>query len=364
MSIETVHEELLSEIDDGYDKYPGGFTYDITKPTAVKIAGIEAKSSEVINKIDIKNLTGDELEEYIFQRTGLKRIAATHAIGPVKIVTTGATVINIGDLVAADDVFYTAEETLNIFQAGTYSLNVKCQLEGVVGNVPVGAINSFPVTLSNVMSVMNEVAFTNGYEKETEESLISRYYAKLQRPGKAGNPFHYEEWATSRPGVGRVKVDPLWNGPLTVKITILNADNQLASQELIDDVYEYIMREKPFGARPTVVTGQHLTIAISADFILKQGYSWAIVKPLLETHLNRYLRGITFDADIQYISYARIGRELLEVEGIVDYSNLLINGAETNIQLGYDDVPIIGEITDSVPELEPEPEPGEVVEDE
>lgn len=347
MTIETIHQNMLNNTSDNFDKSNGSWTYDIEKSVAIELSKHETKTDNIIDKLDIENLTGDELTRFIFQRTGIKRNLATFANGKVLITVTASTSIKVGDLVAADDIFYQFIKSETFNTAGKYHVNVRCIQAGISGNVPSGAINSFPTTLSNISTVINEAAFDNGYPEETDASLRQRYYDKLQRPGKAGNKYHYREWAQSVSGVGKVKVFPRWNGALTVKVAVLDVNNGLASQALINLVSSHIESERPFGANVTVVTGEELVINISSTFVLNSGYTFEQVKPLIENRLASYFRSIAFEDGLAYISHAQIGRELLDVEGIEDYSNLLLNGSTGNLAIGDTQVPMIGGVVNS-----------------
>lgn len=344
MTMETIHQNMLVNLDDKYDKSSGMWSFDITKTVAVELNEHEIKTDNIIDKINVENLTGDELTRFVFQRTGIRRVLATNASGEVVITAIGPTVINKGDLVAAEDLFYEFTQTINITSAGQYYATVRSVNFGTVGNVPVGAINSFPTTLNNITDVINLVAFENGYPEETDTSLRQRYYDKLQRPGKAGNKYHYREWAQSVPGVGKVKVFPRWNGPLTVKVAVLDVNNELAPPQLIANVFNYIETERPFGANVSVVTGEEFVVNVSADFALKTGYTFTQVEPFIKNRLAEYFKSIAFDEGLSYLSHAQIGRELLDVEGIEDYSDLRLNGSTGNIPIGEIQVPVIGDV--------------------
>lgn len=341
MSVETIHQNILNNTNNNFDKSLGSWTYDIEKAVAIELNEHVILTEDIIDKINVENLTGDELTRFVFQRTGVQRVAATKASGEVLITTTNATTINVGDLFAADDVFYEAIETTDIPVAGQYRIQVQAVDFGSGGNVPVGAINSFPTTLVNVATVTNELAFENGFPEETDVSLRQRYYDKLQRPGKAGNKYHYREWAQNVPGVGKVKVFPRWDGPLTVKVAILDINNELASVQLLENVFNYIETERPFGADVTVTTGEALEIDVSATFALKEGYDFASVSVFIKEKLTEYFKSIAFDEDLTYISQAQIGRELLGVEGVQDYANLTLNGSTGNIPISEIQVPTI-----------------------
>lgn len=341
MTVEQIQKDMLNNISNDFDKSNGSFVYDVLKSTAIEFEKRDQKNDDILNKMDVENLAGDELTRFVYQRSGLKRRLATYATTPVTIAGNPFADINAGDLVAADEIFYEVIETTKIGETGKATVIVRCQLPGIVGNVPANQITSFPVTLPGITSVTNEEAVTTGYEEETDNSLRDRYYEKLQKPGKAGNEFHYLEWARSVAGVGKVKVFPRWKGALTVKVSILDLNIGIAEKALIDSVAAYIETQRPFGAIVTVATGEKLFVNISAKLKLEQNVTIEDVKTPLENKITAYLKELSYVSD--YVSYAQIGREILDVPGILDYQNLLLNGGTENIQLKAESVPVVGE---------------------
>ena len=102
--------------------------------------------------------------------------------------------------------------------------------------VPIGAVNRFPVTLPGLVSVTNEEAASGGFDEETDDELRERYFEKVSLPATSGSKYHYVMWAKEVSGVGDAKCLPLWNGNGTVKVVIINADKGAASSELISAV--------------------------------------------------------------------------------------------------------------------------------
>lgn len=343
MSVETIHQKMMNEIDDQFDKSNGSFTYDVTKSVAIVVDEQSAKTDDVVNKINVDNLTGDELIRFVYQRAGIVHKGATYSTTPVKLTGSPNQIVPIGSLVSADDIFYETTQSATLNSTGQGYVEVRCQLAGSVGNVPAGAINSFPVTLSGITGVINETAVTNGYAAESWDELRQRYYDKLQRPGKAGNKYHYEEWAQSVVGVGKAEVYPLWNGPLTIKVVIVDANINVPSQDLLDGVFNYIESERPFGAIVTVEGATALSINVSVDITVVEGLTNEDVQQALENKIINYLKSLAFESD--YVSRAQIGRIILETEGIADYINLTINGGTSNIDVPDGHIPVLGTVT-------------------
>ncbi|SHI63263.1 Baseplate J-like protein [Lutispora thermophila DSM 19022] len=87
-------------------------------------------------------------------------------------------------------------------------------------------------------------------------------------------------------GVGGVRVIPRWNGPLTVKVIIIDSNGKPASQELIDNVFNHIEAERPFGADVTVVSAKPVELNISVNLVLTDGYTEQQVKNYIRQNIT------------------------------------------------------------------------------
>lgn len=345
---EEILNRILSNIPDRYDKSKGLFPYDFSKATAIEFERKNKEIQEVANKLDVENLEGEELERFIYQRTGQERKPATKATAVVIISGAEGAKIGKGDLVGADTVNFIVQEDIIIDESGQARVFVVCEEYGFVGNVPANSINKFPVSIPGLIDVYNPEPVTNGYNSETDDELRKRYYDKLQRPGKSGNKYHYEQWAKEVVGVGGVRVVPRWDGPLTVKVVIVDANKQPANEELVGITLNHIESQRPFGATVTVVSAIAKQINISVDLTLIPGHLEEKVRDNIKINIAKYLQEITFKTDSTDkfipVSFARIGSIILDTEGVMDYTNLTVNGGTSNIAIADDEVPVMGEV--------------------
>lgn len=341
---ETANEiqaRMLSNVSNDYDKNEGSFIYDAIKPTAIEIVLKQKEIDEIQRKLDVENLTGDELERFINIRTGIERKRATKASGIVTISGSVGSVIRVGDVVSASEINFIGTEEKTIGETGQMTVVVECEDGGSVGNVLANSITTFPVTLQGLVDVYNPYAFTNGYDAESDNELKQRYYDKLQRPGKSGNVFHYEEWAKEVIGVGDVKVFPRYNGPLSMKVVIIDSNKQPASAELVQQVNEHISNEMPFGVTDlSVMSATPLPINLAVTLSLANGYTEADVIETIKTNIAQYLREIAFTST--FVSYAKIGSIIIDSEGVLDYQDLLVNNSTGNVSIGNQEIAIMG----------------------
>lgn len=158
----------------------------------------------------------------------------------------------------------------------------------------------------------------------------------------SGNANHYKLWSLEVAGVGDVKVFPLWNGAGTVKVVIIDSNKQPASSEIVNAVTTYIEENRPIGANVTVQSASALNINITATIVRDSNYTTEQVLTNVSTKITSYLKSIAFKQS--YVSYAQIGSLILDSEGVLDYSNLTVNGGTSNITIGDEQVAILGQV--------------------
>lgn len=324
---------MLANLSDNYSKLPGGWTWETYQAMAIEQENIRILVEDGIDQAFAGTADLEHLKVMAFEDRGIIYRDATFASGVVKITGTVGAVIPFGTLVASELNEYAATESKTIAADETVLVNVQCTESGAIGNAPIGAINSFPVSIQGLNTVTNETAFANGFEEEGRTALLERYYLAIRQPGTSGNINHYIQWATSVTGVGGVKVKPLWNGNGTVKVVILDSNKAPASAQLITDVSEYIETQRPIGANVTVVAPTEFTINVSADITLKPDYTLDQVKTEIQANITAYFKESAF-VD-QTIYYAKVGNIIFNALGVanLDYATFTLNNAKSDIIL-------------------------------
>lgn len=350
-----VSAELLANVPDKYQKNVGYFVWDLMLALGKVFVTLYEKLRYLSCFIaDIRTLDYEDLKLFVFQRAGIEAKNETYATGLIKVVT-GPGVITSGDIFeTADGLQFKATETKEITEGETFT--AECLISGEIGNVPVGAITQIPTTIQGIIAVTNDLPFAGGYEAESKESIIERYYTKLRKPVSSGNKYHYEQWALECTGVGKVKVKPLWNGENTVKVIIADSNNEIASAELIETVQNYIdpytldnegnkvgwgcgNGQAPIGAYCTVESGTAKEINVSVSVKLKIDATLETVKQNIQKALKEYFKSTVFETGA-YISYARVNSIINNADGVEDNTNLLVNDSTENITISESDTTI------------------------
>jgi len=337
-----VLNRILSNISDVFDKSVGSFFYDVSKPMAEELDAINEKLEQILTQGFALTAKGEYLDRKVAEQ-GITRKAATFAHGIVTLSGISGSIILVGSKVASDNVVFSIVEEVTIGEGGSVDADILCDTAGTIGNVPIGSIKSFPVTLTGITAVTNTTATSGGYDAETDDELRVRYFEKVSTPATSGNKQDYVNWAKEMSGVGDVKVLPLWDGAGTVKVIIINSAKCAASAELISDVAEYIESKRPVGADITVESAVPLAINVSATLVLASTSSVEAVTPSVSIAIENYIKQVAFEQD--YISYAKIGGAILSVSGVLDYTDLTINGGILNVAVDENEVPVMGVIT-------------------
>ena len=342
MSIKDIYAKMMRKLPNTYDKTEGTVISDIAKVTAMVLDEIEEKNQDTLKNMIYDTATEEWKEKIASDRCNIDRWQATFASGICEVKGDAGAVVNIGDKVSTDTLIFTVTKGCVIDLSGTGQIEVSCDTEGAVGNVPARAINSFPITLSGVYEVYNEETFDNGHNKETIESLDARYHAKRKNPGTSGNKHHYKNWALEVTGVGDCKVYPRTPTRGTVTVVIIDSNKVPASESLVSACQSHIEEQKPCTADVIVSTADSVEINISVSIMTAENDKSDYTEDI-KVAVNEYLKGVAFKQS--YVSYAQIGDRILSVSGIQDYFGLTVNDGIVNITIPDTSVAVMGGVT-------------------
>lgn len=348
---EVILKRLLGMIPSNIDKSEGSYIFDALSAVAMEIVQI---------KIDMQNylsrgFASTTFETYLDARCeehGLSRRAAVAASGVVTFTGVSGVTIPKGTIIAtlADNMLnivaieFTTQAEATIPETGSIDIAVVASIAGESGNVLAGKITILGDYVFGVKTVTNSAATTGGEEAEDDTTLLERFLFKVRNPGTSGNKADYINWSLDVAGVGAAKVLPIWNGPGTVKVVVIDSDKQPANSEIVLNVTKYIEERRPIGATVTVESANGLSINVSAAVTLASGAVWSTIQSLFDVALTTYLKRIAFKQS--YVSYAQIGNLLLDIPGVLDYNNLILNGSSSsNVAVGDTQVAIKGTVS-------------------
>lgn len=331
-SYEQILKRMMERVPAGIDKREGSIIYDALAPAAVELQNMYIELEWLLDQV----FADTAIREYLVKRCGEQGITPYPA---VKAVLKGEFNIDIavGSRFSCDLQNYKAVEKIS---PGVYKM--ECETAGVAGNRNLG--DMIPITyIPGLTSAKLTEVLDDGAEEESTEALRQRYLAKVRKPSTSGNRHDYYNWAMECAGVGAAKVFPLAEGPGTVRVVIADANRSAAGDSLVQQVREHIEPKRPIGADVTVVSAAEKAVNVSARIKLKNGLNLGTVQDLFTQSLTGYLQENAFD--IQYVSTAKIGNLLLNVAGVEDFSELLLNGLSENIPLSEEEIAVAGTVS-------------------
>jgi uncharacterized phage protein gp47/JayE len=319
-------------------KFEGTFEYDVFSSNAIEFMKTYVELGELY-KVAFGDTSYSDFLTMRAKESGVVRKAATHAIGVVTVKGNG--------IVPKGSQFSTAsgilfESTSEHVVKGTQQIEVRAVEPGTSGNVNANTITTISMSIPGIISVNNVEATSDGFEEETDDMLRERYLLHVRYPGTSGNTMHYHEWAMSIPGVGGAKIVPVWAGPGTVKVIIVNSEFKPASEKLVKAVKDYIESVRPTTAMVTVSSAVIKPINVSAT-IDGRDFNLAKFKELMQAYLIELEKMVITRDEKVKLSIAKIGSLILDA-GAVDYQNLRINNSDKSIVINVDDLPILGAV--------------------
>ncbi len=336
-SYEAILSRMLATVPNDIDKREGSIIYTALAPAAAELT----QAYRILEGVLRLSFAGTSSGEWLEKRTaelGITREKATNALRAGVFVNAQNQPIDIpmNSRFSLDTLNYTVFERM---EKGRYKM--RCETPGSAGNRQFGLMLPIDYVEGLAKAELAEVLIP-GEDTETDASLLNRYQLRVRQPATSGNAYQYRQWATEVPGVGDAKVFPLWNGPGTVKVLIIDTEKQPASTALVSATAQYIEGVHPIGAEVTVAAGVEKSIEVTATVVLASGFTLSTVQNAFAEAVREYLKETTFK--VSYISGAKIGTLLLSTPGVIDYTNLKLNGSTANVALSAEEVPVFGAV--------------------
>lgn len=351
-SVDEIHKKMLKTMPNDIDKGENGFPWDFTRPTAIE-------KSEMINFTLLQALMNlfpqwaeGEFLDYHGENRGIYRKEAKKAVGVVSIEGTKNTVIPKGSKFCTQSymnepsIEFETDEEVKIPESGEIDINITAVNAGKSGNVAAETITLMSIPIRGVARVRNKEPTYYGYEQESDNALRERIldYDRHQGESFVGSSADYKRWAETVAGVGNAKVISAQDDTGLVRIAITDLNGMAASDKLCKDVYNFIMkpdtpelRLAPINAYLKVTPPDIVNVSISVHVEIDAERNIETLKGAVAYALTEYYKTACIENEVKY---SKIGAVLLSVEGINDYSNLLVNNDIQNISISDIEMPI------------------------
>lgn len=343
ITFEYILQSMLDRVPNAFDKREGSIIYNALAPSAAELAEAYIMLSLIEDESYVDTASYNSLVKKCKER-GIYPYPATNTIAKGIFNMD----VPIGSRFSLDSLNYLVIEKIS---TGVFKL--QCEDVGPISNL--GSLIPIEYIEGLETAELTEILI-NGEFEEDEDSLRKRYYNSLESEAFGGNIADYKEKVNKLQDVGGVKVYPVWNGGGTTKLVIINSNYDVPSSELVNQVQEKIdptqnqgkgLGIAPIGHIVTVVGVDAVKVNISTTITYEDGWSFEELKSSIEQCIDEYFNDLnkTWDSnDNLIVRISQIETRLLNLEGVIDIENTLINNVASNFVVDADSIVKRGEI--------------------
>ncbi len=343
---ESLKTEMLAPLEGTVETREGSYANTLLSPVALQIHKIY---QQVLPRVELAIDPDETAGDLVDKRAadfGITRDPGKKAHVQLKItaVTTRVPVIPAGTMAETIEGlrFVTLEDA--VFEGRVAMVNAEAEHVGLQYNVDADTIVVMTRSIGGVESVTNPEGATGGADVESDSALLERYRNYLRRPVSSGNVNHYIQWATEVSGVDYASVEPLWNGPGTVRVVIAGPDKGAVDEPTRAACAAHIEEERPIGASVTVVSIETLSIDVEATVTLTDDVTAEQVEAELRASLTELLSAMPY-GKAGVVRYSRVLALLLACDGVEEYSSYTLNGKKENVAVTAQNAPTVGTVT-------------------
>ena len=343
ITFEYILQSMLDRVPNAFDKREGSIIYNALAPSAAELAEAYIMLSLIEDESYVDTASYNSLVKKCKER-GIYPYPATNTIAKGVFNID----VPIGSRFSLDSLNYLVIEKIS---TGVFKL--QCEDVGPISNL--GSLIPIEYIEGLETAELTEILI-NGEFEEDEDSLRKRYYNSLESEAFGGNIADYKEKVNKLQDVGGVKVYPVWNGGGTTKLVIINSNYDVPSSELVNQVQEKIdptqnqgkgLGIAPIGHIVTVVGVDAVKVNISTTITYEDGWNFEELKASIEQCVDEYFNDLnkTWDNnDSLIVRISQIETRLLNLEGVIDIENTLINNVASNFVVDADSIVKRGEI--------------------
>lgn len=397
---DALQDDMLERVDDKLDTREGSVIFDATAPAAFALAGFYINLDLLAGEVFADTASYYYLIKRAAER-GLSPYMETAAILKMEVTPT-STPIALGDRFNLGDLNYIVT-SLTDPDNGVYQ--VECETKGIIGNQQLGEL--LPIETANELNDMESAELTEvlipGEDMEDVEDFRERYFESFGAEAFGGNKKDYHDKISAMDGIGGCKVRRRWAGGYnpasmipsedvdtwfgqqssatvgaeayawltkvygaakaklltvggTVEVVIINSEYKVPSSTLVNNVQTALDPTSTAGEGDGLAPIDHvvsvkgvdsLTVNVALTLEYKEGYSFAILEDSIKDAIDAYFLELAEAWETEdglIVRGSRIEQKLLDIEGIVDVQETLLNGSTDNITLDGDTIPVRGTV--------------------
>lgn len=294
------YDEILNRMAEKYTELTG-ITPSDASDIGIRLRVLAGEIySNVVNtewlkrQMFVATAEGEYLDMHGYER-GIVRREATPSFGEVTFSLKEAVDRNLsipkGSVVAgfASLLRFETTEDAVIF-AGDLSVTVKAKSLGVGReyNLLEDNITVMVTPPAGVDSVTNEIAFTGGCNRESDESLRARIIESIKFPLNGTNCTFYESLAESVDGVYSASAVPKGRGVGTVDVYIA-AQGTKASDEAVENAQDLLSKQREVNVDVLVKKAEPVTVDVYLEVVINEGYGFDDVKDRIRANVTELI---------------------------------------------------------------------------
>ena len=338
---ETILSDMLSYVSEQnpeLDTRTGSIIYTALAPIALELEGAYREMDMILEETFLDTASKEYLIKHGNQ-IGLEINEATYAHFEGEFNVE----LGIGTRFNLDEFNYNVIEKLAdaTEEYPYHKYELVCETSGSEPNAYLGDLT--PITyVSNLNYAKLTSVLIYGEDEEETEAYRYRLQVHVKNPPIDGNVPQYDEWLDEYDGVGKYRTIPCWNGRNTVKLLILNSENESASGELVREVQNYFdpptdsinddvtainypqgrgmgNGKAPIGAIVTVGTTTEVPVVVECKVTLKDGYNSPVG---VQEAVDNYINSLALVKNT--IAYMPISAEIYNAESVEDVISLKV----------------------------------------
>lgn len=397
---EALVKSALGNVPSGVDKREGSMVFNGVAPSMAELAQLYIGLDFVFKATYL--LTAPR--EYLIKRAADRNMAPKPA-SPAVFRAECNIEVPVGTRFSCEDINFVV--TARMESADTESAKsheVTCEKAGAFGNCYTGQL--IPVEYVNGLTRAELVELLiPGDDEEETEAFRQRVLDSFQSQAFGGNQADYKEKVLAMPGVGGVKIHPVWNGGLrprtlipgdavttwfeatvgtlsapvaawltavftaasqklltvggAVKLVLLAANDTAPTDTLIDEVQTAVDPTENAGEGLGLAPIGHVVhvagvtpepVNITLNLTYASGWGWGAIQSYVLDALDTYFAELTGQwsrSKFLTVRISQIESRILSAcpAMVTDIGGTKINGNEENLVLGPDSIPVRGAVS-------------------
>lgn len=346
---ETILKNMCGRVDEGISTEEGTLVNFALAPAAAEL-------EEFYHNLEVAELNGSALtcdREHLIlfgKENNLPIKTATNAVWLAEFNVS----FEVGERFEAGDMTYVSREQV---AEGKYYL--ECETPGTQGNkkpedelLPIEFIEDYQT--GELIELIKKAE-----DDEETEVYRERYLAeRRQEYAVSGNRADYKKFIKEMAGVGGIKQERVKQQHKKIDTYILSSTWGRPSDDVVAAVQQAVDPKENQGDGEGKAPFWHVVdiypvnteeINISAEFEFSAGISFETVQQNIEDAADRYFVELnkTWEESGKnglVVRVLKITEVMAKVEGVTDIRNLLLNGADENITLHKNAIPVRGQI--------------------